>query len=286
MSSHSNQLVPVSHESSTLARPDADSLQRNTELTKLALESIAARQEGRISKHKPGEKYFLKYSPQDGIARAAAERGEEVSDRIIQLTEQQIDPLEPARHRLKKSMKAPPGAPPTILRDPNTELTQEERKLKKIPPCVSRWKNNRGLLVTADQRAMLEGDHSVDLSANKMASFADALLSEERKLKNEALARSRVEQDEEPPLKRRGMRDDEQLDDTEFDPRLAVKASDSLSANVEEEEEVSIYNKSLFEGRTAAGLYRPRVVTAERAGVGAGETRALGAGKIEFEKVD
>ncbi|KAL0244687.1 hypothetical protein GEMRC1_008769 [Eukaryota sp. GEM-RC1] len=212
---------PSSYTAEALTRPEADDIATNTELTKRSLESIVARQEGRLSKHKPGDKYYVRYTPQDGIARAALQRGEEVPDRIIQMTEQQIDPLEPPKHRLKRNMKAPPGPPPTILRDPPKPLTSEQKKLKKVPVCISRWKNNRGLLVTADQRLELEGDDAPIQSNNKMADFASSLLDAEKRLKREVSARSTIS-DYEPPVK---LSHNDYLDDAEFDPRLGVKSS-------------------------------------------------------------
>ncbi|KAL0225405.1 hypothetical protein RCL1_003317 [Eukaryota sp. TZLM3-RCL] len=232
---------------------------------------------------KPKSSYIVQYTPQDGIARSSLARGEDVQDRIIQIVEQQVDPLQPPKHKLKRNFAPPAGPPPTVVRDP-APLTDEERKLKKVPPCISRWKNNKGLMVTAEQRLLLETSAELPTPNNKFLDFVEALQSAETTAKAQVLARSKIHTDE-PPLRRR--RDDFDLADTEFDPRLTVKASSSLSATVQDDEDegISIYDKSLFEGRSGA-LFRSRQDTGAQiiGGLGSEGGSTLRAGKIEFER--
>ena len=125
---------------------------------------------------------YFQYTPQ----------GNESNKRVIKLVEMPKDPLEPPKFEHKKVVR-PPGSPPVpVVHSPPRKLTAKDLKDWDIPPCISNWKNQRGLTIALDKRLAADGRGLQKPQINdKFATFAESLYLAERN------ARQMVEQREE-----------------------------------------------------------------------------------------
>jgi SNW domain-containing protein 1 len=150
---------------------------------------------------------FIRYTPN---AKAPG-KNPNIEQRIVRITEQQIDPFEPSKIRNQKALK-PPGSPPApIMRAPPKKLTKEEQANWKIPPCISNWKNPRGYVIPLDKRVGVAGPGLEDVTVNdRFASLAEDLYVAERKAREEIKIRNdlakqqkaRVEEEREQELRK------------------------------------------------------------------------------------
>lgn len=75
--------------------------------------------------HKKQEKdYFVKYTP--NAPAGAINPDEKPMTRIIQISTQQVDPLEPPRHKHKKILTNNNEKPAVIMRSPPRKLTVQD----------------------------------------------------------------------------------------------------------------------------------------------------------------
>ncbi|PWN45612.1 hypothetical protein IE81DRAFT_336153 [Ceraceosorus guamensis] len=177
----------------SLERPDEASVMSTAERTRLALEKIT---QGKIKAAQPkhvsntaGNSTFVRYTPG---AQGAAAGG---SQRIIKMTEQVEDPLEPAKFRFKKNPRGDPSPPPPVLRSPPRKVTAAEQKEWMIPPCISNWKNNKGYTIPLDKRLAADGRGLQDVHINDgFAHFSEALHLAERHSREEVHQRSIMQQ--------------------------------------------------------------------------------------------
>jgi len=150
---------------------------------------------------------FVRYTPN---AKAPG-KNPNIEQRIVRITEQQVDPFEPSKIRNQKALK-PPGSPPApIMRAPPKKLTKEEQANWKIPPCISNWKNARGYVIPLDKRVGVAGPGLEDVTVNdRFASLAEDLYVAERKAREEIKIRNdlskqqkaRVEEEREQELRK------------------------------------------------------------------------------------
>lgn len=195
-------LVPLSQRTdvkdrdrdSGFERPSQEQVMSNTERTRLALEAITKAKAKLIvpkNGNQPGQQQnaqFIRYTPgQQGAGNG--------TQRIIKMTEAQRDPLEPPRHRFKKTAAGPPSPPPPVLRSPPRKVTAQEQKDWMIPPAISNWKNNKGYTIPLDKRLAADGRGIKDVVINdNFAQFAEALNQADRHAREEVRQRSIMQQ--------------------------------------------------------------------------------------------
>lgn len=178
-------------------RPDADSVAETAERTRLALEKIT---QGKIKAAQPknvatganGASSYIRYTPG---GQQGGQEGGAGKQRIIQMSDQAEDPLEPSRWRFKKVPKGPPSPPPPVLRSPPRKITAQEQKEWMIPPCISNWKNNKGYTIPLDKRLAADGRGLQDVHINDgFAQFSEALNLADRHAREEVRQRSLMQQ--------------------------------------------------------------------------------------------
>lgn len=102
--------------------------------------------------------------------------------RVIKMVEEQIDPMEPPKHKHTKAPRGPPSPPVPILHSPPRKITVADQQAWKIPPCVSNWKNARGFIIPLDKRLAADGRGLQEVTINnKFAMVSEALFIAERK---------------------------------------------------------------------------------------------------------
>lgn len=105
--------------------------------------------------------------------------------RVIKLVETPVDPLEPPKFKHKKVARGPGSPPVPIVHSPPRKLTKKDFEEWKIPPCISNWKNQRGLTIALDKRLAADGRGLQKPQINdKFAQFAESLYLAERHARN------------------------------------------------------------------------------------------------------
>lgn len=172
-------------------RPDQETVAECTQRTRLALEKIinakiATAQTSHVEQT-GGESSYIRYTP--------GQQGGQGQQRIIKMTRQAEDPLEPPRWKFKKVPKGPPSPPPPVLRSPPRKVTSQEQKEWVIPPSISNWKNNKGYTIPLDKRLAADGRGLQDVHINDgFAQFSEALVLAERHAREEVRQRSLMQQ--------------------------------------------------------------------------------------------
>eukprot|EP01041_Mallomonas_annulata_P011667 gene11667-24437_t len=201
-----------------LTMPEVDEEQETAERTRKALEALL---DGKIMKAKPStvltsagaeEPTYIRYTPNPnapGFNPAAKQR-------VIRMVEAQIDPMEPPKHKYKKTVRGPPSPPVPVLHSPPRKLTVKDQQEWKIPPCVSNWKNARGYTIPLDKRLAADGRGLQEVTINnKFAGLSESLYVAERKAAEDLRLRNQLR-------KKMSMREKE---DKEKDLRdMALKA--------------------------------------------------------------
>ena len=87
-----------------------------------------------------------------------------------------------------------PGSPPVpIVHSPPRKLTKQDHEDWKIPPCISNWKNQRGLTIALDKRLAADGRGLQKPQINdKFAQFAESLYLAERNAREMVEQRSEI----------------------------------------------------------------------------------------------
>ncbi|PWN48498.1 hypothetical protein IE53DRAFT_389303 [Violaceomyces palustris] len=173
-------------------RPSEEEVMSTAERTRLALEKIT---QSKIKAAQPknvkstqGNSEFIRYTP-------GQQGGDGRKQRIIKMTEVVEDPLEPPRHKFKKTSNGPPSPPPPVLRSPPRKVTAQEQKEWMIPPCISNWKNNKGYTIPLDKRLAADGRGLQDVHINDgFAQFSEALNLADRHAREEVRQRSLMQQ--------------------------------------------------------------------------------------------
>eukprot|EP00616_Rhizochromulina_sp_CCMP1243_P018034 CAMPEP_0118963560 /NCGR_PEP_ID=MMETSP1173-20130426/1401_1 /TAXON_ID=1034831 /ORGANISM="Rhizochromulina marina cf, Strain CCMP1243" /LENGTH=603 /DNA_ID=CAMNT_0006911899 /DNA_START=94 /DNA_END=1905 /DNA_ORIENTATION=+ len=180
-----------------LQKPSIDEEIEAAEKTRQALEGIigakvaAARPNTVPQASQKKDAKFIQYTPNPnapGVQGGAKQR-------IIKMVEQQVDPMEPPKHKHKKVPRGPPEDPVPILHSPQRKLTVKDQQMWKIPPCVSNWKNVGGYTIPLDKRLAADGRGLQEQTINNnFASLSEALYIAERKAREELEVRSRIQQ--------------------------------------------------------------------------------------------
>jgi SNW domain-containing protein 1 len=135
-------------DSEKLRLPSAEEEEEAAAKTRAALEGIIG---AKVAASKPftvphaahsKEAKFIQYTPNPN---APGVDNKNAKQRIIRMVEEQVDPLEPAKHANKKVPRGPPEDPTPILHSPARKTTVEDQQAWKIPPCISNWKNGNYL---------------------------------------------------------------------------------------------------------------------------------------------
>eukprot|EP00494_Astrolonche_serrata_P030646 UN30914 len=182
-------------EEDELARPSQDQINKQLAKTREKLEeriqgklNAAAPRHNRKTKEDPNKPLYIRYTP----ANQNTEHNSGARSRVIKLHKMQVDPLEPPKHRHTKGPQQPPSPPVPIMHSPPRNITQEDQKNWKIPPCVSNWKNNRGYAVPLHQRLATSGRNLQNNPVNeRFASLAEALYHAERAARQQVEERAR-----------------------------------------------------------------------------------------------
>ena len=168
---------------------------------------------------------YFKYEP----SANALGRNPAISQRIVKIVEQQVDPMAPSMFRNKKAPPVPSEAPTPIMRSPPRKMTKEEHQTWKIPPCVSNWKNPKGFVVPLDKRVGADGRGLRDVTVNdRFAALAEDLYIAETKAREEVKLRSEL-------AKQQKVRTEEQREQELRE--LAAKARQARSGAHKSEEE-------------------------------------------------
>ena len=115
-------------------------------------------------------------------------------ERIIQISQQVVDPLEPPKFKTKKVPRGDNEPPPVIRRSPPRQATAQEQKDWKVPACISNWKNAAGYTVPLHMRLQADGRGLTDTTINdRHAQFADALYAVERLARKETAERAKMQ---------------------------------------------------------------------------------------------
>jgi SNW domain-containing protein 1 len=139
------------------------------------------------ARHMSKAPHFVRYTPNPN----APGKNPNIEQRVVRITEQQVDPFEPSRIRNKKALRAPGSPPAPVMRDPPRKLTKEEQATWKIPPCISNWKNARGYVIPLDKRVGVDGKNLEDTTVNeRFATLAEDLYVTEQKAREEIKIRN------------------------------------------------------------------------------------------------
>uniref|UniRef100_T1JH05 SKI-interacting protein SKIP SNW domain-containing protein n=1 Tax=Strigamia maritima TaxID=126957 RepID=T1JH05_STRMM len=138
--------IEVTEDDSDLQKPNEDDVEELTEKTRLALEKItnnkiaAAMPVRAADKALPAQ--YIRYTPsQQGVAFNSGAK-----QRVIRMVEIQRDPMEPPKFKINKKIpRGPPSPPAPVMHSPTRKVTVKEQQEWKIPPCISNWKNAKGM---------------------------------------------------------------------------------------------------------------------------------------------
>lgn len=138
----------VAENDPSLEKPSEEEIEDITERTRAALQKltnskIAAAMPVRCAQ-KQAPAQFIRYTPsQQGAAFNSGAK-----QRIIRMVDAQVDPVEPPRFKINKKIpRGPPSPPAPVLHSPTRRVTVKEQREWKIPPCISNWKNAKGLYI-------------------------------------------------------------------------------------------------------------------------------------------
>ncbi len=129
---------------------------------------------------------FIKFKPKNEGDAGAKER-------MIRVTTQESDPMQPPRFKHKRIPQGIPSPPPAIIHSPSRKLTAKDQQNLKIPPCISNWKNAKGHTIPLHMRLMADGRNIQDLAVNsRFGAFSEALYTAEREARKEIDERNRI----------------------------------------------------------------------------------------------
>lgn len=158
-----------------LLRPSEEEERETTALTQQALSKNINSKISAAVPAKPAQKQaeatYFRYTPE----------GQNKQERVIKLIEMPIDPLDPPKFKHKKVVRGPGSPPVPIVHSPPRKLTKQDFEDWNIPPCVSNWKNQRGLTIALDKRLAADGRGLQKPQINdKFAQFAESMYLAER----------------------------------------------------------------------------------------------------------
>lgn len=180
-----------------LSKPTPEEEAEQAAKTKSALEAliggkIAAARPVQLAKA-PGseEPTYVRYTPNPN----APGYNTNAKQRVIELVDAQVDPMEPAKHKHKKVPRGPPEDPVPVLHSPPRKVSVEDQEAWKIPPCISNWKNAKGYTIPLDKRLAADGRGLQETTINpKFAALPQALYIAEDKAREQIAARAKIDQ--------------------------------------------------------------------------------------------
>ncbi|XP_005110507.1 SNW domain-containing protein 1 [Aplysia californica] len=219
---------PIEDDDPSLQRPNEESVEENTEKTRLALEKLVS---GKISAAMPvrhAEKQapaqYIRYTPsQQGVAFNSGAK-----QRIIRMVETQKDPMEPPKFKVNKKIpRGPPSPPAPVMHSPNRKVSVKEQQDWKIPPCISNWKNNRGYTIPLDKRLAADGRGLQGVRINEnFAKLAEALYIADRKAREAVEMRNTIEKTKVKNIKERREQNLRQLAQKAREERAGIRRED------------------------------------------------------------
>lgn len=179
-----------------LERPDEEEEKRIAEATKKALQNklmgkVNNANASRLSDNTQTSNtpQFVRYTPANQNLKGG------VTERIIRVVEKAVDPLEPPKFKTSRVVRGPPSPEVPVMHSPPRKPTKEERENWIIPPCISNWKNNKGLTIALDKRLAADGrglqEHTI---SPNFAKFAEVMFVTEKKAREEVEHRANIQQ--------------------------------------------------------------------------------------------
>jgi len=114
-------------------------------------------------------------------------------ERLLQIQEMILDPMEPPRHKI---LKVPLGSltePVPVMHSPPNGVDYREAMNWKIPPALSNWKNSKGYIIPLDKRLAVDGRILQETKINdNFAKLSEALYIADRKAREETELRNWV----------------------------------------------------------------------------------------------
>ncbi|PWA35784.1 collinsiaVII-like protein [Artemisia annua] len=121
---------------------------------------------------------FIKYKP----SQQSAAFNSGANERIIRLTEMQVDAFEPPKSNHKRIPKANGSPPVPVMHSPLRPVTVQDQQDWKIPACVSNSKNPKGYTIPLEARLAADGRGLQEIQINdNFAKFEESLYSAEQK---------------------------------------------------------------------------------------------------------
>lgn len=128
-----------------------------------------------------------RYTPVDSLT------GRVLPQRMVRVVEVAKDPLDPPNYHHHKVPTGFGDAAVPILHSPPRKVTVQDMQDWKIPPCISNWKNARGLTIPLDKRLAADGRGLQQTEVNdNFATFAEALQAAESKMREEVELRNSI----------------------------------------------------------------------------------------------
>eukprot|EP01063_Lacrimia_lanifica_P040279 TRINITY_DN9087_c0_g1_i1.p1 TRINITY_DN9087_c0_g1~~TRINITY_DN9087_c0_g1_i1.p1 ORF type:complete len:490 (+),score=252.47 TRINITY_DN9087_c0_g1_i1:46-1470(+) len=190
--SNYKDLVPKQLHDEALARPAESEVE--DALTK-ARKALEAKIQAKLTGAKPtnvkqveGGAQYLRYTPSNTASGAP-----QVKNRMVKMVQQQVDPLEPAKFRIKRVPAGPPSPTAPVLHSPQKKLSAKDMADFKVPACVSNWKNPKGYTVPLEQRVRADGRGLIDAPlGEKHAMLATAIGAQEKLLRERVEMRNQL----------------------------------------------------------------------------------------------
>lgn len=124
---------------------------------------------------------------------------QEISSRIIKITEHVADPLQPHMYKINKSLPYLHEEISTPIHhksdNPSNQITKEERDKWNIPAAISSWKNPNGYTIAIDKRVAMDSRYNKNSHKpyelnDGFLKLSDALDKAEQKARHEIQARA------------------------------------------------------------------------------------------------
>ncbi|PWA46420.1 chromatin protein family [Artemisia annua] len=171
-------------------------IEETTQETKAALEKIV---NVRLSASQPKsvetrfqDSKFIKYKP----SQQSAAFNSGANERIIRMTEMQVDPFEPPKSKHKRIPKANGSPPVPVMHSPLRPVTVQDQQDWKIPACVSNSKNPKGYTIPLEARFAADGRGLQEIQINdNFAKFEESLYLAEQKARESASMRAKLQKD-------------------------------------------------------------------------------------------
>lgn len=122
----------------------------------------------------------------------------ESRQKVLQIRDVQVDPLQPPKFKLRKNRPRAPSPPPLQLKSGSNvstgKVTKEEQEKWKIPAVVSNWKNNKGYTIPLEKRTLAASGGSknapMEVNVEKFGELSQALEDADRKAREEIKLRN------------------------------------------------------------------------------------------------